>query len=531
MVDFRSVYQHAEDNVNGYVITLFVLLAFAILGQSFVSANVILAGVLAVLFGVLSVRRPLVSLAVLAAYLPFESFILKFVPDEIYVFARYFPELLIYALCAIVAWRILVTHRGAKMRPTVLDLPIALFVLVLISSAIINLVPPSIAILGSRQILRFVLVFFLAVYLAPSKTWIKQFTLFMCFLAALQAGIGLIQAAVGGPLDTLLLPSDARTLGDITLTAGVDQFWDPGSRIFATLGRYDRLGNYLYIFLLLAFPFFYEPKLKSERSVAFWLFLLGLPALVLTYSRASWFAFLIGFLFIGAWVYKDRRVSIAFLLFSLVAGGYIFISGLNVRYLTEAPGQGLVERFYEAFSYSRWRGEYEGLGRVFWFVQTPATVVAASPLFGFGPGQYGGGAVAALSNTKVYETLGLPFGVYGTDGYIDNNWFSLWGESGTLGMFFYLWAYAALFFYTLNLARTTKDPFIRALAFGYAAVMMGVAFNAFTSTLLEIRTVAFYLWLYGGFLITLGSTKKEASGESPAHGLIVEVSSSLGEGL
>jgi len=40
-----------------------------------------------------------------------------------------------------------------------------------------------------------------------------------------------------------------------------------------------------------------------------------------------------------------------------------------------------------------------------------------------------------------------------------------------------------------------------------AAALIGVAFNAFTSTILEIRTVAFYLWMYGGFMVVLTDPK------------------------
>jgi len=117
--------------------------------------------------------------------------------------------------------------------------------------------------------------------------------------------------------------------------------------------------------------------------------------------------------------------------------------------------------------------------------------------------------VAALHNTKVYEELGLPFGVFGTEGAIDNNWFSLWGESGTLGMIFYLWFYFGLFFYALNTARTHKDPFVQMLALAVGAMLIAVAFNAFTSTLLEIRTSAYYLWLYAGFLYVLSEQKEK----------------------
>jgi len=108
-----------------------------------------------------------------------------------------------------------------------------------------------------------------------------------------------------------------------------------------------------------------------------------------------------------------------------------------------------------------------------------------------------------MHNTEVYENLGLPFGVFGTEGFIDNNWFSLWGETGTLGMVFYIWMLLGIFFMSLKTAREAKDPFTRAMALGLCAAIIGVSFNAFTSTVLEIRSIAFYLWLYAGFVYVL----------------------------
>ena len=511
MVNLRSVYRHAEEHVTLLIFGLFALLVVFILAQSIFSPFFVLSIVLAVGFFILSFYKPLWTLGFVAVYLPFETVILKFISDDIYVVARYFSEGLIYILCVVVLWKWL--SGKIKLQQTPLDLPFILFLIVLLSSALIHSVDPTIAILGTRQIIRFILVFFLVVYLRPSKTYIKTMTMIMLGIVAFQSLLGLAQSFIGEPMDLFLLPSDARTFGEITLTAGVSQFWDPGSRIFATFGRYDRLGNFLFFFLLIAAGFFYEKQNWIEKKHLGLLFLVAIPALVLTYSRASWFAFLLGFFYIGIILKKDKRIFIGFIALILFLSSYLALSGLQVRFITEAPGQTVTERFYESFSYARWRGEYVGLGRVFWFVQTPLSVISASPLFGFGPGQFGGGAVAALGNTTVYEQLGLPYGVYGTEGMIDNNWFSLWGESGTLGMIFYLWMFGALFFFALRVVQESKDPLVRALAAGFTATIIAVAFNAFTSTVLEIRTLAFYFWLYAGFLYVLHQKKPRPNKE------------------
>lgn len=517
MLNLRSVYRHAEEHTALYIGGLFFCLAFLILLQTIFSPTIVLALIFLSATIFLTIVRPLWIVGFLALYLPFESLILKFTPQDAYVLIRYASELLIYVIALVILLRVLV--RSIKIPQTPIDLPFVLFVATLVGSAVINLVEPSIAILGMRQIVRFMLVFFLVIYLKPSKKFIQTLTLILFGIVLFECGLGFMQSIVGERLDTFLLPSDARFVGDITLTSGVTAFWDPGSRIFATLGRYDRLGNFLYIFLLIATGFLFEREAKKSRreeekkgeqirKLLPWIFAFGILALMMTFSRASWFAFLLGFLFIGLIVKRDRRVAIALVSFVVVVFGYVALTGLAVRSITEAPGQTFIERFYESFSAARWRGEYYGLGRIYWDVQTPLAVIPLSPIFGVGPGQFGGGAAAALRNTTVYDKLGLPFGVYGVEGHIDNNWFSIWGEAGTLGFVLFIWMFLVLFRYAMDVYHGSKDPFTRAIALGFAACVIAISFNGFTSTVFEIRTIAFYFWLYGGFVVVLGEKGK-----------------------
>lgn len=508
MINLRSVYAQSEEKTKQGVLLLFVALGFFLITQSLFSPSVALALLFFTVVIIVTFLFPMMTLGFLALYLPFEPFILKFVPDSIYLATRFFSEGLVYLVALVVLWR---WFRGSLHIPrTTLDTPFVLFVISLVAAAVIHFVPLPIALLGLRQILRFMIVFFLVVSLRPTKTFIKKLTVALLVILLVQSVIGIAQSFVGEPLDQLLISSEDRTFGEVTLTSGVEQFWDPGSRVFSTLGRYDRLGNFLYIFLLLATGFLFTLAYQKSKlnTLLWWVFALGIPTLILTYSRSSWFAFLIGFLFIGLIIKRDKKVFAGLMASVLIILGYLAVSGLTVGLIAETPGQTLSERFFESFSYTRWRGEYYGLGRVFWYVHTPTTVVAASPIFGWGPGQFGGGAVAALHNTSVYDQLGLPFGVFGTEGFIDNNWFTLWGEAGTLGLFFFLWMYIALFRRSLATYHAADDPYVKGLAIGFAAVMLAVSFNAFTSSSFEIRTLAFYLWLYGGFVWTFGESSQ-----------------------
>ncbi len=505
MINLRAVYAHAEEHTKLIMFGLFGLLVLLIILQSMFSAMFVIAALALVIAIIVAVVRPFFILSFIAIYLPFETIVLKFTPDEIYLFARYFSEGMIYLVALVVLYQII--SGKIKLKKTQFDLPFLLFVFVLIASAVINFVSPTIAILGARQILRFMIVFFLIIYLQPKTRQIKTLVTVLLTIVIFQSMLGITQAMMGEPLDLLLLPSESRSVGTIQLVEGVEQFWDPGARVFATLGRYDRLGNFLYFFLLLATGMIFVNAYRKHNDRLWPIFFLGIPALILTFSRSSWFAFALGFLFVGIWVKRNRPIMVGTAAAIILAVSFLFVSGMNVRFITEVPGQTFTERFYESFSYARWRSEYVGLGRVFWFVHTPLDVVSASPLFGFGPGQFGGGAAAALHNSSVYESLGLPFGVFGTEGFIDNNWFSIWGESGTLGIVFYVWIYLAVFLFAYRTYRKHKDPFTRSLAIGLCAVMIGIAFNAFTSTIFEIRTTGYYLWFFAGIVYVLGNRR------------------------
>lgn len=479
-----------------------VLGALGVIGSAvFASPTMALGLVLSVGLVAFAYWRPFDALLVLAVYFPLEPFLMKGVSDQLFLVVRFAPEILLYVLAGIAVGRVL----SKSHRPrTPIDLPFLLFLIVIATSIVINLLDPAIALIGTRQILRFMIVLFIVVYLHPSRGEIKRFTAVMLGVLLFEAGVGIAQALVGEPLDAFLFPSEGRFLGDITLTPNAFRFWDPGSRVFATMGRYDRLGTFLEFFLLIATGLLYELRGGKMKKELWILFALGLPALAMTYSRSGWFGFVIGFLLIG-WVLKrDQLVKMAAGIFLIVAAAYVSVSGLVVNQLIDVPQQQLTERFFEAFSVSRWSGEYYGLGRLFWIVNTPLHVIPASPFFGHGPGQFGGGAVAALRNTNVYNDLNLPFGVAGTEGYVDNNWLSIWGETGTIGLGLYLWIMVALFLFARRVWLHAKDPFTKALALAFCGIVVAVMINAFLASFLEARTLAFYFWLYAGFIIVLG---------------------------
>lgn len=508
MLNLRTIYYASEERTRCAVLGLCALLALGVVGVVFLSPSLTLALVAGLVVTFVSVVRPEWSLAMLLFYLPFEPFLLKWVPDDVYVYARYASEMLVYLLCAVVLWRLF--SGAARWQRTPIDVPFVAFAFLLLATTLINFHDVTTSVLGLRQILRFMLLYFVTVQIAPSKAWLRTVLCGLAMILCLQIVLGVAQAAMGEPIDAFLLPSERRTLGEIQLTPGTVQFWDPGQRVFGTMGRYDQLGTFMAFVMLFIAAGLYEWKRGSRSARWWWLLLAAIPVLALTYSRSAWFGFVLGFMFIAIWAKNDKRVVVAVASAAVGIALYLAVSGLAVSELVDLGGQSFVERFFEAFSAERWTGEYFGLGRMFWIVHTIITVVPAAFLFGFGPASYGGGAVSALRNTRVYDELGLPFGVYGTEGYIDNNWFSLWGETGTLGLLAFLWIYVTLFVLCVRVWRKSHDDGVRALSLGMAGAMLAVALNAFLATYFEVRTLAPYLWVMAGMVTVLGQRKEES---------------------
>ena len=452
-------------------------------------------------------------LYLLLIWFPLESLILRYTPIDYFVYVKYIPELLLYGVF-FAGWIFFVKRTGRLIpyRNPIFKW-IILFIIVASISLFINQYHPLVWALGLRQLLRFVLVFFVIIFMDYSKSSIKKILWFGLFMLLLEAFFGIIQYAFGGALDRYLFSTQVVTIGNSAVLGGLEQFWTPGSRVFATMGRYDQLGGFLALGLIMLFPWFYKIKDNTIKFGLFTVFFTLLFALVLTYSRASWLAVIVGIFMIGVVLKKDKRIMTGFV-FAMLAlvlylGFFIFTTS-NALSITDKPTQSLQERVLEAVSLKSWQESYEGYGRIFFIINTPLMVVPSSPFFGVGPGNYGGGVAAALLNTEVYDRLCLPFGIQNIFGQIDNSLFSIWGEVGTVGflvwllMFFSLWRGSS---YVME--KYDKKKLENIIEECFYVLIPAVLVLAFFGPYLEFRTLMFYFWLIAGIVSLYWRREKE----------------------
>lgn len=451
-------------------------------------------------------RKTQIIIYLLLIWLPLESLVLRWTPVEYYGYIKYCPEVLLYGVFLIAWWRY--WRRTGRILPA---LPLNKWLLGFLAVAIISLIAnwysPAVWLLGLRQLLRFVLLIFLVFFVAYPPEVRKKF--FICGAIVLGGEIFLafIQYLSGGALDPYLFSTQAVNIGNRAWLGGIEQFWTPGTRVFATLGRYDQLGSFLMLGLLFLFPVWYFAK---EHKYKLWigvLFLSGLLALFLTMSRASWLAFFVGIVVIGIGWLKEKKLAIAIGILAAILSVYLVgfaVARENALSITERSNQNLAERIFESVSLRAWRESYNGYGRIFFIINTPSVVVWSSPLWGVGPGNYGGGVAAALLNTKVYERLRLPFGIQNVYGQIDNSWFCLWGEYGTLGLVLWGGILVTIFCKARKSFQKGADEH-KWLAAGVAGATVGIAVLGFFGPYFEFRTLMFYYWLAVGLFFSLRS--------------------------
>lgn len=443
------------------------------------------------------IRRTEYILYFLLVWFPLESVVLKYTPIEYYSLLKYLPEVLLYGLFFGSCLFYLI-QKGKVLAQSPFNRWFVAILLVAAISLLFNQYSPSIWVLGLRQTLRFVLVFFVVLNMQYDRLVVKRCLQIGLGVLLFEAGLGILQYVTRGALDPFLFFSETVSVGGTAVLGGAEQFWQAGTRVFGTLGRYDRLGSILALGMVLLTPYFLKYR-KSNWSVWACMGILGL-GLLLTRSRASWIAAFVGIAVIGIYILKDRwvkRWSVVLIAAVLLYTGVSAALGQGTQVVDQAS-QTLSERILEAVSLRSWRESYEGYGRIFFIINTPIHVAHYAPLFGVGPGNFGGGVASALVNTAAYEKLKLPFGIQNEFGQIDNSWFSILGETGFVGILVWLGLFVALAKHAFFVYK--KGSELSLLALGVCGATVGIAIMGFFGPYLEFRTLMYYFWLAVGLI-------------------------------
>lgn len=451
-------------------------------------AHLYLALLLGGMVSVVALSRPGPILMAYLIYMPFEEFLLKWVPEgSAYLGLRYGPEIGVYVMLGAVLWGRAVSGRRPWFRRTPLDLPAAIFVAVALLSAVVNGTPPLLVAHGLRWLLRYLVVYYLVVHLDWTADRRRRWIGALLAVAGLQAVIAILQSAAGKPAWDLLA-ADYSKRGWVTDEVKLDPNYRRG--VFATMGSYFALGTFLSLWITVALAQFWSTARRRWLAAAA---LLGV-GLFLSYSRQAALGLMIAALAL-AWMFGRRALLAGVLILVLVylgAGAWVFLTDAYI------PGSNIDrpvhERFLGPFTREYWRIDYTFRGRSYLLFDVGGRLLRDAPLLGEGPGMFG--TQASLTyGSPVYQRLKIDprnlFDVY---------WIDVLGQVGLLGVLAFLgllWGAGAA---ARRRARAASDPGERGLALAVAALVLAVSVACFFGPSLSDRYLSLYLWTLVGMI-------------------------------
>lgn len=441
---------------------------------------------------VLVVSRPRYVVLGLAVFMPFEDFILKFLPvsDTVYSASRFLSEATIY-----IAFAVLVTYhiiRGIPLKRTPIDLPLALFVMVAGLSLVVNRSPIFGSLANLRPFLRYVVFFYFVVNAGLSQAQIGTVVRVVLAATGIQVAIGFLQRVGGEGVTKLFLPrvSVLEIEGQAKSFVLLDHGREIGS-VFGTLGDTVIFGVFVLIGLLVYVCS--RPKLRLPDMLVIVLYLL---AISLSYSRAAVFGALLG-LFLWYRVRTSWRRAI------LLGGVLIVAGGLTLATLVSIPSGYANPRFVQESALGNLTGVFSSQyievaqkQRLGALIGNVPTVLVNRPLLGYGPDQ--DTAIDRLNSSQRSFLLK----VWSKEGFKDVYWVAMLTFYGFLGLGTVIAIFARLYRTAWRSYRSPTGPMERSLGQIVICLIGVTSFLLFFNRTVEFRAYGFTFWLICGLLLS-----------------------------
>ncbi len=395
-------------------------------------------------------------------------------PPSLETAAHYLSEGMLLAVALILAGRALIEGRLLAAFRNPVAVALIAFVAVAAVSAVINGVPPIIAVVGVVFTIDAAALFFLPRFIgfSPRQSIAAMAAIGGVVLVAALLAIG---QALLSPRLLGMRPVRGR-FGEETRLASL--FGDP---------------NVFGAFLVIAVPFALlgAARLPDRRlrwlsgAIAFVLLL----ALWLSFSRGAWIALVLGVGTVIALV--DRRALVIGLLLAVTSFGTAVAMPRNLL-VPDQRRPNLIDSTVDRFGAIGIRGDLRTL-----FVIQSLPIIRDHPVLGVGPGRFGG-AVAFNYGTPIYDEYGFrPLFWNPAQRTVDNFGLHLLVETGVLGAAAFLAAALIPGIRILRAARRSLG-WRRILLGGMAAALAGMAISSGTTMLLEANSIGFVFWFVLG---------------------------------
>ena len=406
-----------------------------------------------------------------------------FLVDKIFLFSLFLLFIYIRLLGGLLAFE------GQRVKRFGFWMPLKSELMLLISLAIFgiwclistgvnqNSLKPTI--FGTFAYMVYFLVFFVFSSIPYNRNLIKKNYIFLLNLALFLSAISVFQEILA-----LTYPSSIHWWPNILSGQAV---WRLGLfRAPSLLGHPNGIGMFALFFFTVELARTRESGLKQN-----WLkfTLLGL-AILFSLSRAAMGgAFIALFFLLPAF----RRILILFLPVIALAGALLF-NQLKSAFLAMEAG---------AFDYDRYRA---------YVLEKSFKVFNDHPLFGVGPGMYGG-HISIKYESPIYSRYGFR-GQYfdylrNKVGSIEQQWMQVLAELGIPGMFFFIFLMLTPIFILYTLLTAVDDPLLKALIVGLMVMPLQMGFYMLGFTVSQQQEWLFPYFAFIGMLVGAQRKGKE----------------------
>jgi O-antigen ligase len=377
-------------------------------------------------------------------------------------------------------------------------------------SAVVNAVPPVIAVAGVVFTLDAAALFFLPRLIGFDVQQARVVAVTYVLVATVAAVLALMQ---------VYLKPDILGLG------WLEGRFKEGVRVGAFLnGNPNMLGAVL----AMAVPFPVFGLLRTKRRAwRIWLSILSFVlvlALFFTFSRGAWLGLAVAMIVVSLFIDRRALLVMAVLVLAVFATAQFVPRHL---WATSSEAQQFEIELGDAMIGSVSSVGGSGNSRSL-FIQNALPIIRDHPIVGAGPGRYGG-AVSALKGFesplwKQYTEGKAPVGRT-----VDDFWLHILVEFGIAGTLALIGAFLMIGRELLSAARQAIG-LERVLQAGFLCAGIVIAIDSVSEMLLEGNTTSFVMWAFLGVGSALVMAKSSARVPTPAGARSAATASALGAG-
>lgn len=438
----------------------------------------------------------------LTIYVPFEDFILKFVPlpSEIINLIRIVPEFFLYGLCLFILSRKFLNRQELKRTP--IDIVVIAFFVSFIISIIVNKasIPESIELF--RTNFRYLSVFYILVNINISPERIGLFLRAIRTCGLIQAAIASIQFFLPDNVNRILFArpgTKAYIAGATKSGASFGTFGDPSN-----LSSFLLLTSIVFLIYVYIQPINFIPMGQNLGGVLTFVF--GLFA---SKKRAALMLLILGFL--GILFYLRNRKNLAIIVWISAVSALLFdLTSSTILHISLTEDFDVLSYFTEIFSGAYWE-KTANSSRGFLIIRIVSGLIHSQSWFGFGPTPEAvqAGITNAL-NLNIAEQKQLDWTMYVLE---DPYWFAILAYFGIIGLSLYWLIFLRLFQASKFLVKFSSNQEYKALGITFCSVCVIAFLYAFIERIFKLRGFTFYFWVLAGLVVNAYNVERSLQSE------------------